>query len=265
MRGSRGHALAPIPAAAGVSLARIVGARETVSLMTYQLFSLDGCPACAALELFMRDAGLAYDRIVLASPRHAADVLVLLSGSDPRCPALSLGEKTATGLAACLELLGQRHAEGGSLADLAFHGTGNALVDGVLSGRVLMARNERAFSLALGALRDAIRDWTSAMPDALRRAGLFVPYLDLRIADGLSGGRVRLAGVFGADESVLEAMVYRLPAGFEVAYLDRIRRGRSWVYWEGGDSMLGDRAARLHNSRNWSAALSKAAAGSLFI
>ncbi|WP_423739636.1 PLP-dependent aminotransferase family protein [Cupriavidus basilensis] len=67
----------------------------------------------------MRDAGLAYERIVLASPRHAADVLVLLSESDPRCPMLSQGEQSASGLAACLALLGQGQPERAAQAALA--------------------------------------------------------------------------------------------------------------------------------------------------
>ncbi|MHA7682681.1 hypothetical protein [Cupriavidus sp. PET2-C1] len=213
----------------------------------------------------MRDAGLAYDRIVLASPRHAADVLVLLSESDPRCPALSMGEQSASGLAACLALLSQGHPECASLAPLAFTAAGKELVDGVLSGRVLTARNERAFLLALGALRAAVQAWGSAMPAALRRIGLFVPYLDLRIADGLSGGKFRLAGALGVDESALASMANRLPAGFEDAYLDRLRRGRSWVYWEGGASMLGDRTTRFQNIRHWPAARRTAPAGSLLI
>lgn len=233
--------------------------------MKYQLFVLAGCPACTALELCLRDAGLAYDRIVLASPRHAADVLVLLSESDPRCPALSMGEQSASGLAACLALLSQRHPERASLAPLAFTAAGKELVDGVLSGRVLTARNERAFLLALGALRAAVQAWGSAMPAAPRRIGLFVPYLDLRIADGLSGGKFRLAGALGVDESALASMANRLPAGFEDAYLDRLRRGRSWVYWEGGASMLGDRTTRFQNLRHWPAARRTAAAGSLLI
>lgn len=233
--------------------------------MKYQLFVLAGCPACTALELCMRDVGLAYERIVLASPRHAADVLVLLSESDPRCPMLSQGEQSASGLAACLALLGQGQPERASQAALAFTGTGKELVDGVLSGRVLMARNERAFSLALGALRAAIQAWTSAMPAALRRTGLFVPYLDLRIAQGLSGGKFRLATWLGADESALASMACRLPDGFEDAYLDRLRRGRSWVYWEGGASMLGERTTRFQNTRRWPAARSTAGAGSLLI
>lgn len=212
----------------------------------------------------MRDAGLAYDRIVLASPRHAADVLLLLSDSDPRCPALSIGEQSASGLAACLALLGQAHPEGVPLAPPAFTAAGKELMDGVLSGRVLTARNERAFQLALGALRAAVQAWGGAMPAALRRIGLFVPYLDLSIADGLSGGKFRLAGAFGADESALASMANRLPAGFEDAYLDRLRRGRSWVYWEGGASLLGDRTTRFQNIRHWPAASRTAAAGSLF-
>ncbi|GAB7546735.1 hypothetical protein CS8_064200 [Cupriavidus sp. 8B] len=233
--------------------------------MKYQLFVLAGCPACTALELCMRDAGLAYDRIVLASPRHAADVLVLLSESDPRCPVLSHGEQSASGLAACLALLSEGHPDRASLAPLAFTGAGKELVDGMLSGRVLMARNERAFSLALGALRAGIQVWTTAMPAALRRTGLFVPYLDLRIADGLSGGKFRLAGALGVDESALASLAHRVPAGFEDAYLDRLRRGRSWVYWEGGASMLGDRTTRFQNARHWPAARSAAAAGGLLI
>lgn len=238
---------------------------ETAATMKYQLFVLAGCPACTALELYMRDAGLAYDRIVLASPRHAADVLALLSESDPHCPALSMGEQSASGLAACLALLGQGHPEGVSLAPPAFTAAGKELMDGVLSGRVLTARNERAFLLALGALRAAVQAWGSAMPAALRRIGLFVPYLDLRIADGLSGGKFRLAGTFGADESALASMANRLPAGFEDAYLDRLRRGRSWVYWEGGASMLGDRTTRFQHIRHWPAASRTAAAGGLLI
>lgn len=241
---------------------------ETAAAMKYQLFVLAGCPACTALELCMRDAGLAYDRIVLASPRHAADVLVLLSESDPRCPALSMGEQSASGLAACLTLLSQRHPECASLAPLAplaFTAAGKELVDGVLSGCVLTARNERAFLLALGALRAAVQAWGSAMPAALRRIGLFVPYLDLRIADGLSGGKFRLAGALGVDESALASMANRLPAGFEDAYLDRLRRGRSWVYWEGGASMLGEHTSRFQNVRHWPAARRTAVAGSLLI
>ncbi|MDF3834513.1 hypothetical protein P3W85_16345 [Cupriavidus basilensis] len=231
--------------------------------MKYQLFALAGCPASAALALFMRDAGIEYDRIVLASPRHAADVLALLSESESRCPALSYRETSATGLAACLALLSQSQPERASLAHLKFPATDAMLIDGVLSGRVLMARNERAFSLALADLRDAIREWSKAMPAPQRRAGLFVPYLDLRVANGLSGGRFKLAGVLGADENALESMAYRLPGGFEDAYLDRLRRGRSWVYWEGDASILGGRAMPRMGSGIRPAAIGKPAAGSL--
>lgn len=219
--------------------------------MKYQLFVLAGCPACAAIELFMQDIGLEYDRVVLSSPRDATDVLVILSESDPRCPALCFGETCATGLAACLELLRQCQSGWTPLPCLEFSGKEKELADGILSDRMLLARNEQAFSRALGDVRDAIQEWNNSVSSSKFRFGLLVPYLDLRLADRLSGGKFKLVSTLGFDKIVMKSMAYRLPISFFSAYLDRLKRGRSWVYWNGSGGLLGGRIMRLYEAGNW--------------
>ncbi|WP_454730964.1 MULTISPECIES: hypothetical protein [Cupriavidus] len=209
----------------------------------YQLFVSKGCPACATLALFMQDAGIAHTVHELASPRHAAEVLPLLSDADPRCPALAIDDEGATGLADCLRLLAARHPTLGSFERARLSDAQRDLVDGVLSGRMLMARTRQSFSAALLALADAMRDWSASVSQSRHHLGLAVPYFDLGMAGRLASGTIRVWEAAGLQDAARQA-ASRFPRGFENDYLDRLRRTRSWVYWSGAAGLAGTAPAR---------------------